>query len=193
MMKMKKINTVKLWAFMGLLSLVVSGCGSVSTGQQYFVLNNSNQADISMIAGEPKISIRRVKLPDYLNQRTMVRRLENDQIKPLPNQFWAETLSQAIPTVLAQELSVNLREPVEVHPLPPGITVDTIIEVEVTEFLGNSSVLDFQTAYRMVKPKKLETRNFSTNVKLANDSTLALVDGYQEALKRLAADIAKHL
>ncbi len=191
-MKIRKTN--KVWHSAMLLCAMLAGCSGLSkSSQQYFVLNSSNQADISFISGEPKVSIRRVQLPDYLNQRTIVRKHGREQIKPVSNQFWAETLSKSIPTVLSQELSVALKSPVEVHPLPPGINVDTIIEIDVFEFIGDAHTLSFKTSYRMVKPKKLEMRNFSTTVDLADASTQALVNGYQTALRRLALDMSKRL
>lgn len=181
--------------YLSLIAIVfLSACSSGSVGkQEYFVLGSSQQANLSLISGEPQISIRHVRLPDYLNQRLIVKRGVKGEIHVLNQQFWAEKLSQSMPQALAKELAANLRKPVEVHPLPPGISVDTTVEIDVSEFLGDDNNVVLQTSYRLIKPKKLDTRNFATTVKLADKSTLALVNGYQQAVERLAADIAKHL
>lgn len=178
-----------------LAALFLSACvgGKSNKPQEYFVLSSSQQSNLSLIAGEPQISIRQIRLPDYLNQRLIVKRNDSGKIFTLNQQFWAEKLTQSIPHVLAKELAAGLRKPVEVHPLPPGIEVKTTIEVDVSEFLADDKQLSLQTAYRLIRPKQLKTHHFATTVTLSDSSTMTLVQGYQTAVTRLAADIAKHL
>ncbi|MBS9781258.1 MAG: membrane integrity-associated transporter subunit PqiC [Gammaproteobacteria bacterium] len=177
--------------------LLLSACSSNTNGsagtQEYFVLGTSQAAKLSSISGQPNISISRVRLPAYLNQRTLVKRGKDGKIHTLNQQFWAEKLGQSMPQSLAKELAVQLGKPVEVHPLPPGISVDTTVEVDVTEFLGTDSQLVLQASYRLIKPKKLDSHNFSTTVTLPDTSTITLVDGYRQAVEQLSNDIAKHL
>ncbi|MGY0399486.1 MAG: PqiC family protein [Ostreibacterium sp.] len=176
-----------------LLTILIMGCASKPLQQEYFLLNNSHQADISMIAGEPQVSIRRVKLPQYLRKHNIVREMSDGKVQFSSTQFWVERLSQAIPNVLAQEMTIELQSPVEVHPLPPETNVRTIVEVDISQLLADDRELVLQTSYRMIKPKKLETRHFLTKVALLDDKTMTLVKAHQTALKRLAVDIAKHL
>ncbi|PID66386.1 MAG: hypothetical protein CR975_03230 [Gammaproteobacteria bacterium] len=187
----------QLIGYLSLLAIVLlSACGSTNGSigkQEYFVLGSSQTAKLSLISGEPQISIARVRLPDYLNQRLLVKRGKNGEVRVLNQQFWAEKLSQSMPQKLAKELAVYLKKPVEVHPLPPGISVATSVEIDVSEFLADDNNVVLQTSYRLIKPKKLDSHNFSTTVKLTDTSTLALVNGYRQALEQLAADIAKHL
>ncbi len=177
--------------------LLLSACSSNTNGstgtQEYFVLGTSQVAKLSSISGQPNISISRVRLPAYLNQRTLVKRGKDGKVHTLNQQFWAEKLGQSMPQSLAKELAVQLGRPVEVHPLPPGISVDTTVEVDVTEFLGTDSQLVLQASYRLIKPKKLDSHNFSTTVALPDTSTMTLVDGYRQAVEQLSNDIAKHL
>lgn len=176
-----------------LISILLIGCATATTEQEYFVLNNSSASKISMISGVPQTSIRRIKLPSYLNQRGIARQLSNGKISVSTQQLWAEKLSQAIPTLLAQEIAVKKNQPIEIHPLPPGIQVKNIIEVDITQFLGDDKRLALQAGYRLVKPKKLQTYHFATTVALKDTRVMTLVDAYQRALMALAADIAKHL
>ncbi len=177
--------------------LLLSACSSGTNGslgtQEYFVLGTSQAAKLSSISGQPNISISRVRLPAYLNQRTLVKRGKDGKIHTLNQQFWAEKLGQSMPQTLAKELAVQLNQPVEVHPLPPGISVATTIEVDVSEFLGTDSQLVLQAAYRLVKPKKLESRHFTTTIALPDSSTAALVNGYRQAIEQLSHHIAKQL
>ncbi len=175
-----------------LLSACSSGNGNIGA-QEYFVLGTSQAAKLSSISGQPNISISRVRLPAYLNQRTLVKRGKDGKIHTLNQQFWAEKLGQSMPQSLAKELAVQLGKPVEVHPLPPGISVDTTVEVDVTEFLGTDNQLVLQASYRLIKPKKLDSHNFSTAIALPDTSTMTLVDGYRQAVEQLSNDIAKHL
>ncbi len=195
----KQKNTLKKHFINGLsvISIVLlSACsstnGSIGT-QEYFALGTSQAAKLSSISGQPNISISRVRLPAYLNQRTLVKRGKDGKIHTLNQQFWAEKLGQSMPQSLAKELAVQLGKPVEVHPLPPGISVDTTVEVDVTEFLGTDSQLVLQASYRLIKPQKLDSHNFSTTVTLTDSTTTTLVDGYRQAVEQLSNDIAKHL
>ncbi len=195
----KNTNTLKKRLITGLsvLSIVLLSACSTSNGsigkQEYFVLGTSQAAKLSSISGQPNISISRVRLPAYLNQRTLVKRGKDGKVHTLNQQFWAEKLGQSMPQSLAKELAVQLGQPVETHPLPPGISVDTTVEVDVTEFLGTDSQLVLQASYRLIKPKKLDSHNFSTTVALPDSTTTTLVNGYQQATERLATDIANHL
>ncbi len=190
-LKKRLINSLSIISIL-LLSACGSTNGSIGT-QEYFVLGTSQVAKLSSISGEPKISISRVRLPAYLNQRTLVKRGGDGKIHTLNQQFWAEKLGQSIPKTLAKELAVQLQQPVETHPLPPGISVETTVEVEVSEFLGDDKQLVLQAAYRLIKPKKLESYNFSTSIELADTSTMTLVNGYTQAVEKLSHHIAKHL
>ncbi len=174
--------------------IFISGCGGMAaSNQKYFILKSSNTSDLSLISGEPKASIRSVNLPDYLKQRNLVIKKVNKQIKTLSNEFWAERLSRTIPIVLSQELTTQLKSPVEVHPLPAGIEVETIIELDIFEFLGDTNNIHLKASYRIVKPQKLITRNFTTKVVLHGKDTQSLVNGYQIGISRLAVDIGKNL
>ncbi len=175
------------------LSHLLGACSSTAPEQNYYVLQSDSQTNITEIAGQPVASIRRVKLPQYLNQQGIARRLDNGQINVSYIDLWAEKLSQAVPTLLAEHLTAQLQAPVEVNPLPPGIRVDTLIEVSISRFIGDNRRLSLQANYRLIKPKQLQSHNFSTQVDLADSSTTTLVDAYALAIKQLAEAIAKNL
>ncbi|WP_218110446.1 PqiC family protein [Ostreibacterium oceani] len=180
------------------VSLVIAGCASAPPIQTYYVLSHSPTANISDISGQPDVSIRRVTLPNYLNQKGIVRMQQNGKVHLSLTDIWADRLSDAIPTILARNIEATKQSPVEVHPLPPGISVDTIVEVDIQQLISeasinNSNQLTLVAKYRLVKPKHLDSYNFSTHIPLSDTSTVALVDAHNQALEALALDIAKHL
>lgn len=183
------------YLFTGLVSVMMVGCSSTASvaDKTYFLLNSQHQSKAIVVSGEPNVSIRRVKVPSYLDQQGIARKRSDGKIEVSVTDLWAEKLSSAIPLVLAKNMEVKLASPVETHPLPPGIRVDTLVEVNVMRLLGDAETLSIQTKYRLIKPKKLETYYFNDQIPLENPSTTALVDGYNQALNRLAIDITKHL
>ncbi len=181
-----------------LLTLIASiflivACSSTPSAKNYFVLKNYHHTDINNISGTPHISIQRVKLPKYFNQLGIVRATSKGRISQSNQQLWAEKLSFAIPTLLAKDLTVILQSPIETHPLPPGISVDTAIEVEISQLIGDENQLTLQSSYRLIRPKKLATYHFNTQVALADNTTETLVEAHSQILFALAKDIAKKL
>lgn len=184
------------WLVAALLStLLLGACSNVNTAPEktYYVLQSDTTTRLTQISGEPQLSIRYVKLPNYLNQQGIARQLPNGKVNVSYTNLWAEKLSQAIPTLLAENLAVQLGEPVEIHPLPPGIHVASIVEVNITRFIGDEQQLHLKGSYRLVKPKQLQSYQFDTQVPLTDHQTTTLVEAYALAIKQLSADIARHL
>lgn len=188
MTKNKKILSLLLTA-----SLALSACSSVNTApEKTFYVLPDNPTTVT-ISGEPQVSIRYVRLPNYLNQQGIARILPNGQVNVSYTDLWAEQLSQAIPTLLTEDLSLALNQPVETHPLPPTIHVDTVIEVNITRFLGDKENLHLRGSYRLVRPQQLRSYQFEKRVPLADNRTQTLVDAYANAVQLLSQDIAKNL
>lgn len=186
-------NTFPLLLLTG--ALLLTACSSVNTAPEktYYVLQSDTTTRLTQISGEPQLSIRYVKLPSYLNQQGIARQLPNGQVNVSYTDLWAEKLSQAIPTLLAENLAVQLGEPVEIHPLPPGIRVASIVEVSITRFIGDQQQLHLKGNYRLVKPKQLQNYQFDLRVPLNNHQTATLVDAYATAIKQLSANISSNL
>lgn len=177
-----------------LLLLFLTACSQAPLSvTRYYVLPETADARITLISGEPEIAIRHVRLPDYLNQRKIIRAQSTDSIEVQENAEWAEKLSDAMPRLLANQLSLIKQQPIEVAPLPAGILMKTLIEVNIEQLLANEKTLTLTASYRLIKENSLQRQNFSQRFALADASTEALVNTYQQALVALAHDIAKHL
>lgn len=193
-----KLNQLKqrllTTAITGLAAVSLVSCSSTAPVQRdYFVLSPSQTAQTATISGVPKASVSRVTLPAYLNQQNLVRQVSADKVALLTQQLWAEKLSTAIPAIIAAELAANLGQPIETHPLPPGIRIDTRIEVHIRQFIATEQQLTLQADYRIVNAPTLRSYRFVTQLPLSDSRTQTLVNAYNTGLYQLAGDIAKHL
>ncbi|PID62843.1 MAG: hypothetical protein CR974_02740 [Gammaproteobacteria bacterium] len=187
------INKLKIAGLLTALTLTACVSSKAAPEKTYYVLQTRSEAAAPAVSGTPKVSIRRVKLPSYLNQQGITRLLPNGKANVSSTDLWAEKLSQAIPTLLAENLSRQLQSPVEIHPLPPSIRVNSVIEVNISRFIGDKDNLHLKGSYRLVKPQQLRTYQFATQVPLADNQTRTLVDAYATAISQLSQAIAGHL
>ncbi len=191
---MKIFAKKRLSIFLISFFIFLQGCSSSApVTQQYYILSTSANADVSMVSGKPIMSIRRVKLPKYLEREGIARKLEDEKIAVSFRSLWAERLSESIPKILAKEIESIVKEPIEVHPLPPGHRVDVILEVDIYKLLGDKTNLTLQAKYRLLKQKSMVSNNFETVVPLADEKVATLVEAHNEALQSLAEEIANKL
>lgn len=175
------------------VSSLISCSSTAPIQRDYFVLSASQAAKNITVSGTPKASISRVTLPNYLNQQNIVKQINNDQVAVLTQQLWAEKLTQAIPSILAGEIAAIIQQPVETHPLPPGIHIPTRIEINIRQFIATDKQLTLQADYRIVNSPHLSSYRFTASIPLSKSSTSSLVNAYNMGLYKLASDIAKHL
>lgn len=176
------------------LTTFLWGCSSsVPAAPQYFLLSNSPAALSANISGQPEISIREVRTPHYLSN-TGLAKLQNDgKVAISLRQMWAEKLSQSLPTLIANEIEAQIKRPVETHPLPPGIHVKTIIEVQIERFIGDKQHVYLKANYRLLKNEQLQKYDFNIAVPLKDDSDTALIAGHNQAIYALSKAIAGRL
>lgn len=183
--------------FVNLLIGVVSlGCSNTSTptaNPQYFLLSNSPSALTTRLAGQPEVSIRAVNLPAYLNSTGLATLKAAGKVSISLKKKWAEKLSQSLPILIANELEALIKKPVETHPLPPGIQVKTIIEIQIEQLIGDKQTLYLKANYRLLRRNLLKKYDFYTEIPLANEQDSALIDGHNQAIYALTQAIAKHL
>lgn len=186
-------------------ALFLVGCSSIGGGdnvRQYYLLEPSIEAKNSRIDGEPLMSIRRVRLPDYIGEnKGLVRRDGTGKIRISTLHNWAEHLSTTVPNVLAMELSTQLKQPVDLHPIPAGFDIPFILEVDILNMLGGpksnaeggKAEFEFQAKYRIIGRDSLKSYRFNETFTLENDQAETVVDAYSTAIQALTQDIAKKL
>lgn len=191
---MKEIQR-KLVFISVVIGLSIVGCtnNSPSPTTQYFLLSNSPAALATNLSGQPEISIREVKIPAYLNSTGLATLKTDGKVSISLRQKWAEKLSQSLPVLIANELESLIKKPVETHPLPPGIKVKTVIEVQIEQLIGDKQTVYLKANYRLLRNNTLRKYDFYTEITLANDQDTTLINGHNEAIYALAKAIAKQL
>lgn len=189
----KKSNTPTTWFGLFFLMLNV-GCSSTEPASpQYFLLQNSPTALSADVSGTPNISIRDVRTPNYLSNTGLARLQADGKVSISLKQMWAEKLSQSLPALIANEIEALIKKPVENHPLPPGIHVSTIVEVQIERFIGDQSNVYLKANYRLLKGGTLKKYDFYTEIPLPDNRNTTLVAGHNQAVYALSKAIAKHL
>lgn len=187
---MRKNNSLLL---IGFLSVLITGCSSTPVPQSYYLLEAGKEASTTLLSGKPKISIRKVRLPGYLEEKGIAQKIGDGKVEVSLTDLWIEPLSDAVPEVLAEELSYYLKEPVMVHPIPTGHQIDTILEVDIDRWIADDKQLSMSASYRLITPKQLISNNFSQDIQLENADKTTLVAAHQQMLKAFAKAIANSL
>lgn len=107
------MNTKFLSAFIFVPAfLFLSACSSQPIKTQYYALDNYKEALTNKnsianksVTKQPSIYLHKVTMTDYLKQSGIVMLKNNHQISIANYYLWAESLEQAIPKVLSQDIA----------------------------------------------------------------------------------------
>lgn len=178
--------------------LTVSGCGTSPPVQLYQLRADppGYNAAAPAPASAPTWALGPVLLPEYLDRDAIVRSSGQASLVTHPAERWAESLRDAVPRLLQQDLA-RLRgsDTVWRLPLPPGVTAERQLRVEIqrldADSVGRSVVL--QARWTLIdtrgasKPQVAERR---IEVTVSGNDTDALVSAHRLALWQLAQVIA---
>jgi uncharacterized lipoprotein YmbA len=121
-----------------LCSLVAFGCGGNSSPTRYYMLSPTvagvaAQHDANCVG----IGVGPVKVPEYLNRTQIITRSNPNELQLAYFDLWAEPISDAVPRVLAEDISRLLctRE-VVLFPWRISHAPDLRVEVEVIKMDG---------------------------------------------------------
>jgi uncharacterized lipoprotein YmbA len=153
----------------------------------------------------PAVAIARPALPSYLDRQELVARYGDGELKMNPNQLWAESLPAGISRVTALNLG-RLTNSLNIQPVEYFITPDytSLLELRISRFEPDPSghlILECTWKLQPLAPGRVAgTRAFSTRVPIRHPSRTispktqsSQVDAMNEALARLARDIARAL
>ncbi len=174
---------------LGLIFSLIS-CASTPVTQEFYILNSSSK--LSDTSGKPFASIRSVSLPVYLENKGITT-LKGNKINISLTELWAEELETAIPQLLATQIEKSLRKSVILHPIPAGISVKKIIEVDIYKLIADEDNLYLEAKYKILKGKSIQSYNFKTSVRLPNKTVSAITKAHETALVKLAQKIAQHM
>jgi hypothetical protein len=182
-----------------LLALTLAGCGSSPPVRLYQLrADPPAAADMAPPAAlAPSWSLGPVLLPDYLDRDAILRTSGQAGLIAPPGERWAEPLREAVPRLLQQDLA-RLRGSGSVWrlPLPPGVTAERQLRVEIQRLDADSTGqrVTLQARWTLsdgsssgARPMVAERR---IEVEVPGADTDALVGAQRRALWLLAQAIA---
>jgi len=142
------MNRLSFRLILGLWMIVLSGCASTPP-TRFFVLSSISGFDrMGSGMGEHclAISIGPVKIPEYLDQREIVTRITQNEVRVDEFAKWAEPLENNIARALAENLSSLLcLRSIVIFPWGRQTPIDYRIDVHVIQMdgvLGENAFLD---------------------------------------------------
>ena len=179
--------------------LALAGCGTSPPVQLYRLRGEpppGSAAPAPVPAGEPLQLMLPVRLPDYLDREALLLPQGASGLLALSGHRWAESLRDAVPRVLQQDLAAHLGEGrVWTAPLPPGLAPGRQLRVEIGAFEIDAERhgvrLDARWTWTDAQGRTAPlARSARLRVPASGSSIDALVDAHRLALWQLAARIA---
>ena len=178
-----------------LCSLVAFGCGGNSSPTRYFVLSPTVTGAPQHDANCVSIGVGPVKIPEYLNRMQIITRANPNELELSYFDLWAEPLSDAIPRVVAEDISRLLctRE-IVLFPWRTSHTPDLRIEVKVIKMDGvPGKSADLEAWWSVISSadkKSIVSKQSTYNEPVAAAGYSGLVSAENRALGNLSRDIA---
>jgi len=190
---MRATNSTLAW----LAALALSGCGSSPPVQLYQLrADPPGVGALPAASASPTWALGPIMLPEYLDRDAIVRASGLAGLVSNPAERWAESLRDAVPRLLQQDLA-RLRGSDSVWrlPLPPGVSAERQLRVEIqrldADSAGRSVVL--HARWTLIDPSgasKPAVAERRIEVAVTAADTDALVSAHRSALWQLAQAIA---
>lgn len=175
---------------------LAAGCGSSPPVQLYHL---RSEPPVAVPAPSPSAEVWQlllpVRLPDYLDREAILLPQGDTGLLALSGHRWAESLRDAVPRVLRQDLTALLGEGrVWPSPLPAGITATRQLRVEILGFEAQAdrASVRLQARWTLIDPQgRTPPRAEGTTLSVAAEggSIDRLVAAHRLALWRLAERI----
>jgi len=183
---------VRLAALAAALSLAAC-VGTPAPREQFFMLASPDAGAAPPTSATPSIFVGPVSIPASVDRTQMVLATGSHQVDISDDNRWAEPLRDAIPRVVAEDLSHVLgTSRVLSSRIAAGAPVDFRVSIEVQRF--DSSLADGATidALWTVTPAQGGARSGRTlaHEALAAHDAASLAAAHSRALERIARDIA---
>lgn len=180
-----------------LLMLALAGCGSSPPVQLYHLRSQPPVAPPARAASAERWQLLQpVRVPDYLDRESLLLPQGQSGLLALSGHRWAESLRDAVPRVLRQDLGLLLGEgQVWTAPLPAGLTVTKQLRVELLAFDVDSDrqAVRLQARWTVIDPRgQAAPATHGASLRAAADggSIDSLVAAHRLALWQLAERIA---
>jgi hypothetical protein len=144
------------------------------------------------------VGVQTVRLPEYLNQRGIVTRTTDTELRVADDVQWAGSLDDNMTQVIAADLSALLASSrVVTFPVNPSLPLDRVVQIDVARFdsgANNEVILDAQwLVFADGGRTFLTTNGRRYRVQAADGSYAAIVSAMSAATGQLSRDIAASL
>ncbi|HUI99414.1 MAG TPA: PqiC family protein [Usitatibacter sp.] len=184
-------SLVRLAALAAALSLAAC-VGAPAPRERFFTLG-SPEAGAPPASAAPSIFVGRVSIPAAVDRTEMVLSTGANQVDISDDDRWAEPLRDAIPRVIAQDLSRDLgTSRVLSSRAAAGTPVDFRVSIEVQRFdssLADGATVDALWTVTPARGGARDGRTLAHETNAAHDPG-ALAAAHSRALARVASDIA---
>jgi uncharacterized lipoprotein YmbA len=155
---------MKIYYLFILLAAIASGCVSSKPSRFYTLTPARETTGKARTGADSKIaiSIRTLKLPDYLLHQQMVKRMASNEIHFAEFDRWAEPLENNFSRVLMEDLSADVpTNNISLFPVQDASLTNYQLILDVTEFERNASgALTLSARWSIIKG---EGANYLTN------------------------------
>ena len=178
------------------LAIMLSACG---TTQQttFYTLGPVAAEQTAAASGGPKVSVAAVTIPEFLDRPQLVLPGESPKVNIMETHRWAEPLKNAIPRIIADNLSGRLgADKVSYSPQYASIKSDYRVFVDIRQFGAKKGLVTVE-ALITVKPATdgaaVITRRSLQTATFTGEGYGPMVEAYSSALDRLAGELADAL
>ena len=184
-------------ALMALVVLGAGGCLTLSPPPRAYLLSAVPPSSASPPLADVVVGVGPVSIPAYLDRSPMVVRAGADEVRLAGEHRWAEPLRDAVPRILAENLSALIpTDAVAVFPWRTPWTVQYRVAVDILRFdgaLGGLSVLDARWRLLDGTGKQLVLRAVHLQETATETTYSALVSAHSRLLAQLSQDIAAEI
>jgi uncharacterized lipoprotein YmbA len=181
-----------------LITLLVSGCGSVPTEHFYTLLGSPMPSDVPVATvGAPSVTIASVTVPEAVDRPELVIRAGANRVSVIENQRWAEPLKSAIPRAIAGDLSGLLGgATVSVRSDNASRDAKYLVLIDITRFdssLNEAATIEALWSVRPVAGGVTQSGESTFSIPVHGGGFDELVAAHALALARLSGEIAAQI
>ena len=174
----------------------LSGCAG-SPRVNFYILAPVAKSDVAVAAGTTSsVTVGPVTIPELADRPQLVKRVDGFKVLILETQRWAEPLKDAVPRLLAENLSILLgTDRVSAYLQRAAQEADCRVFVDFQRFdaAEDGVTIDALFTIRRSEDTPAKTGRSHIHEPISGEGYEALVSAYSRALASLSSDIARSL
>ena len=179
-------------------SLLLGACIAPNVDSpRRLLLSYEGAAPAESTAARPRLVVRAVAVPDYLDRRNLVYRAEGAELREHPQTVWAERPAKSITRWLTQALAVQRPDyAVLAYTTPDGRAPDATLSLTLDAFeTGADGLLRLRGSWAFAphSEKTSVTGRFDADVRPASATADAVVAAMQQALQAATTRLSERL